>query len=57
MAVEGHLGTTGLRCNALVRDRVLTKGLLIFSGVDIAVDLRLVAMGGEALNVLTNLGL
>lgn len=57
MTVEGHLGATSFRCNALVRNRVLTEGQLIFSGVEVAVDLGLVALVGEALNVLTDLSL
>ena len=57
MTVEGHLGAADFRGDALVRNRLLTKGLLVFSAVEVAVDLRLVALVGEALNVLADLGL
>ncbi len=57
MAVEGHLCPTFFGEDAHVGHRVFTEGVLVLSAVEVAVDLCLVAVVGQDLDVLTQLGL
>ena len=57
MTVEGKLRATLLTEDPHEGNRVFTEGRLVFGAIEVAVDLSFVAVIGQDLDVLTELGL